>query len=77
MVDQRNEIFDQTYQKINTEFTKKYGNPFYSNFLKNKIQSKKVMESKWKIKNKILRLVYYFDYSKKDDFAYMIEIIYK
>lgn len=77
LVDQRNEIFDEVYQKINIELTKKYGKPLYSSFIKNKIQNQNKMETKWKIKNKILHLDYYFDYSRNNDFAYMIELVYK
>lgn len=77
LVDQRNEIFDAAYQKINIELTKKYGKPFYSSFIKNKIQNQNKMETKWKIKNKTLHLDYYFDYSRNNDFAYIIEIVYK
>lgn len=35
------------------------------------------METKWKIKNKTLHLDYYFGYSRNNDFAYIIEIVYK
>jgi hypothetical protein len=77
LVEQRNEVFDEVYQSIIVELSKKYGKPIYSNFSKNKIQSKNKMETKWKIKNKNLYLIYYFDYSKNNDFGYMIELIYK
>lgn len=77
LIEQRNEVFDEVYQSIVAELSKKYGNPVYSNFSKNKIQLKDEIETKWKIKNKNLYLVYYFDYSKNDDFGYMIELIYK